>query len=231
MPPDATVSRVRRSPPRPPVLIAGAAAVCAIVAVLAFAVLGLGDSGTSSAKTSTSSAAAPAPAPASTARMRPRRTAPAQAPAVSPAETQVAVINGTGTAGLAHRLAASLQQSGYSQATPLDGVPPGTRQTTVVQYTSGHHAEASGVARALGVSQVQPIEASVSPLVGASTVVVVAGLNSATPAGSAEADARLRKQRRLRIRRRRGRRHTRIRGGGRSALFVLQRSGSLTAER
>ena len=51
---------------------------------------------------------------------------------------------------------------------------------------SGHSAEASGVAHALGVSQVQPIESSVSALVGGSTVVVVAGLNSATSAGSAE---------------------------------------------
>jgi len=102
-------------------------------------------------------------------------------PAVGPAETQVAVLNGTSTNGLAHRLSATLQQSGYSQATPLDGVPPGTRQTTVVQYVSGHHAEAAQVARALGVSeaQVQPMEGSVSPLVGGSTVVVIAGLDKA----------------------------------------------------
>jgi len=187
MPSDATVSRVRRSPQRPAVLIAGAAAACAIVAVLAFAVLGLGDSGTSSAKTSSVSGttgAAGKHGSQAAARHHAVRTA-----TVGPAETQVAVINGTGTAGLAHRLAASLQQSGYSQATPLDGVPPGTRQTTVVQYTSGHRAEASGVARSLGVSQVQPIEPSVSSLVGSSTVVVVAGLNSATTAGTAEGSA------------------------------------------
>ena len=158
--------------------------MCAIVAGLAFAVLGLGDSGTSSANTSTSGASRAGAGKHSSRAATPRRSA--QTATVSPAETQVAVINGTGTAGLAHRLAASLQQGGYSQATPLNGVPPGTRQTTVVQYTSGHRAEASSVARALGVSQVQPIEASVSPLVGSSTVVVVAGLNSATPAGSGE---------------------------------------------
>lgn len=166
-------------------MIGGAAAACAIVAVLALAVLGLGDSGTSSAKTSsvsTSTSGARKPGSHASARHDGARAA-----TVGPAETQVAVINGTGTAGLAHRLAASLQQSGYSQATPLDGVPPGTRQTTVVQYAAGHHAEASGVARSLGVSQVQPIEASVSALVGGSTVVVVAGLNSATAAGSTEA--------------------------------------------
>ena len=81
------------------------------------------------------------------------------APAVSPAETQVAVLNGTSTPKLAHRLSASLQQSGYSQATPLNGTPPGSHQTTVVEYSSGHHAEAAQVAQALGVTQVQPMEA------------------------------------------------------------------------
>ncbi len=99
------------------------------------------------------------------------------------------MLNGTATAGLAHRISASLQQSGYSQATPLDGVPPGTRQTTVVEYSSGHRSEASGVAHALGVSQVEPMEASVSALVNGSTVVVVAGLDKATPAGAAEASS------------------------------------------
>jgi hypothetical protein len=106
-------------------------------------------------------------------------------PAVSPAETQVAVLNGTNTTGLAHRLSASLQQSGYSQATPLDGTPPGTHQTTVVQYSSGHRAEAELVAQALGVSEVQPVEASVSPLVGSSTVVVIAGMDKAGATGEA----------------------------------------------
>jgi hypothetical protein len=93
------------------------------------------------------------------------------------------VLNGTTAEGLAHRLAASLQQSGYSQATPLDGTPPGSHQTTVVEYTSGHHAEAEQVAQALSVSTVQPMESSVSPLVGNSTVVVIAGLDKAGSTG------------------------------------------------
>ncbi len=89
------------------------------------------------------------------------------------------MLNGTSTPNLAHRLSASLQQSGYSQATPLSGTPPGSHQTTVVEYTSGHRAEAAKVAQALGVTQVQPIEAAVSPLAGSSTVVVIAGLDKA----------------------------------------------------
>ena len=103
------------------------------------------------------------------------------------AELQVAVLNATGTAGLAHRLAESLQQSGYSQAAALDGVPPGTRRVTVVQYSSGHRGEAESVAHSLSVTQVEPMEASVSPLAGGSPVVVVAGLDKATPADAAEA--------------------------------------------
>jgi len=95
------------------------------------------------------------------------------------------VLNGTSAEGLAHRLAASLQQSGYSQASALNGTPPGSHQTSVVEYTSGHHAEATQVAKALSVSQVQPMEASVSPLAGGSTVVVIAGLDKAGPSGEA----------------------------------------------
>ena len=113
----------------------------------------------------------------------------ASAPVVSPAEAQVAVLNGTNTPNLAHRLAASLQQGGYSQATPLNGTPPGSHQTTVVEYASGHRAEATQVAQALSVSQVQPMEATVSPLVGSSTVVVIAGLDKAGAGGEASSSS------------------------------------------
>jgi hypothetical protein len=91
----------------------------------------------------------------------------------------VAVLNGTGTAGLAHRVAGELQQSGYSQATPLGGSPPGANQVTVVEYASGHQRDAEGVARSLGVGQAQPMEASVASLSGSATVVVIVGLDKA----------------------------------------------------
>ena len=164
-------------------LIVGAVLVGVVVVVLVVSSLG-GGSSKGAASTSASSAAATHahhshPASSTTGSHQ----SESSTPAVSPAETQVAVLNGTSTVGLAHRLAASLQQSGYSQATPLDGTPPGTRQTTVVQYASGHHAEAAQVAQALGVSQVQTMEGSVSPLVGSSTVVVIAGLDKAGSTG------------------------------------------------
>jgi len=101
---------------------------------------------------------------------------------VSPAGAatmNVAVLNGTGTAGLAHRVAGELQQSGYSQATPLGGSPPGANQVTVVEYSSGHQGDAEGVARSLGVGRAQPMEASVASLSGSATVVVIVGLDKA----------------------------------------------------
>lgn len=107
------------------------------------------------------------------------------APAVSPAETHVVVLNGTNTTGLAHKLSANLQQSGYAQSQALNGAPPGSHPTTVVEYATGHHVDAAHVAQALEVTRVVPMEAAVSSLVGSATVVVIAGLDKAT-AGSGE---------------------------------------------
>jgi len=76
-------------------------------------------------------------------------------------------------------VAGELQQSGYSQATPLGGSPPGANQVTVVEYSSGHQGDAEGVARSLGVGRAQPMEASVASLSGSATVVVIVGLDKA----------------------------------------------------
>jgi hypothetical protein len=90
------------------------------------------------------------------------------------------VLNGTETTGLAHRVSSELQQGGYSQATALNGRPPGTNQHSVVQYTSGHRGEAEAVAHSLGVSQVQPIESAVTALAGSANVVVIVGADKAS---------------------------------------------------
>jgi hypothetical protein len=105
-----------------------------------------------------------------------RRTAAAPAGAGA---TNVVVLNGTSTAGLAHRVAGELRQSGYSQATPMGGSPPGANQVTVVEYATGHQGDAEGIARSLGVGQAQPMEASVASLSGSATVVVIVGLDKA----------------------------------------------------
>jgi len=173
----------RRSPARVTALIVGGVIVAVVAIVLVVSSLGSSSGkGTPSTSASTSQAGS----------HRTHASAPpgeSSTPSVSPAETQVTVLNGTTAEGLAHRLAASLQQSGYSQATALDGTPPGSHPTSVVEYTAGHHAEATQVAKALDISQVQPIEGSVSPLAGGSTVVVIAGLDKAGSAGESESSA------------------------------------------
>jgi len=171
----------RRSPARMTALIVGGVIVLVVAIVLVVSSLG-----SSSGKGTPGTSASTKQAGHRHAGASPSESS---APAVSPAETQVAVLNGTTAEGLAHRLAASLQQSGYAQATALDGTPPGSHPTSVVEYTSGHHAEAAQVAKALSISQVQPIEGSVSPLVGGSTVVVIAGLDKAGSTGESSSSS------------------------------------------
>jgi hypothetical protein len=101
-------------------------------------------------------------------------------------QTSVVVLNGTGVTGLAHQVSAKLHQSGYSQATALAGRPAGANRVTVVEYASGHRADAQGVARSLGVTQVQPTETSVASLSGSAPVVVVVGADRASSAGGGE---------------------------------------------
>jgi hypothetical protein len=73
----------------------------------------------------------------------------------------------------------ALQQIGYSQAAALAGRPPGSGQTTVVQYTAGHQSDAESVARVLSVSKAKPIEPGVSSLAGTAGVVVIVGADKA----------------------------------------------------
>jgi hypothetical protein len=104
------------------------------------------------------------------------------APASNPAAVNVVVLNGTGATGLAHRISGELHQSGYARAVALNGRPPGANQVTVVEYASGHRGEAEGVARAIGVSQAQPMESTVASLSGSATIVVIVGLDKAAAA-------------------------------------------------
>jgi hypothetical protein len=157
-------------------LIAGAAIVLAVVLVVVLTSLG----GSSPKSATTAAARRVSGAGKHHASAHPRTPKPAvKAPTASPAETSVAVLNATETTGLAHHISEDLQQSGYSQATPLDGRPPGSGQVTVVQYASGHQAEAEGVAHSLEVTQVQPLEGAVASLAGSASVVVIVGADKA----------------------------------------------------
>jgi LytR cell envelope-related transcriptional attenuator len=168
-----SIYAAKRSRRRTIALAAAAVLVAAAAVVVALTSLG----GSSSPKRAASTVTTTAQRTAAHAK-RPTHKAAAAAPktpAVSPAETNVAVLNATEAEGLAHRTASSLQQNGYSQATALSGKPPGSGQVSVVEYASGHKAEAEGVARSLSVSHVLPIEAAVTALAGSASVVVIVG--------------------------------------------------------
>jgi LytR cell envelope-related transcriptional attenuator len=170
-----SVYSAKRSRGRTAALVAGGLVVIAAVAALAVTPLGGSSSG---GKATTTSATTASQRAASHSSHRAHKAARVT-PAVNPAETNVAVLNATESEGLAHRTAAQLQQGGYSQATALNGKPPGSGQVSVVEYTSGHRAEAEAVARSVSVTHVLPIEAAVTALAGSANVVVIVGADKA----------------------------------------------------
>jgi hypothetical protein len=155
-------------------------AVAAVVIVAVAVVLATkGGSSPSHAKTSSSGATGSTQTQTTASQHKHPATQTKQAKATPPAETSVVILNGTLTTGLAHRISAELQQTGYSQASALSGRPPGANEVTVVQYAPGHQADANGVAKSLSVSHVQPIEQAVATLAGPAKVVVVVGADRA----------------------------------------------------
>jgi hypothetical protein len=164
-------------------LIAGGAIVAAAALVVALTTLG----GSSSGNAATGSTKSTGPGAGTRSKKGSHKAsskAPRKAPVLSPAETSVVVLNATEAEGLAHRTASELQQNGYSQATAMNGKPPGQSQVSVVEYASGHRAEAAGVARSAGVTQVQPVEAAVTALAGSADVVVIVGADKDREASS-----------------------------------------------
>jgi len=167
-----------RSPRRAIALIVAGVVVGVLVLVLAISALKGGGSTPTAAHSPSSSSEAPVTSSHKA----------SSGVASSPAETAVVVLNGTSTPDLAHHLAADLQQDGYTLASASTGVPPGTHATTVVQYAHGHRAEARAVAKALNVTQVQPIEPTIAQLAGPATVVVLAGADQASQLGGAQSN-------------------------------------------
>ncbi len=175
--------RGQRSPARTTLLVVGGGVALVLLLVLAVSVLkGGGGQATSGVRTSTGAASTTNP------RTVAHRSSH-QPVAAKPSEIAVAVLNGTSTVGLAHHLAADLQQSGYTQALASAAVPPGTHQTTVVQYAGGHRADAQAVAKALDVTQVQPLEAGIAAQAGSAAVVVLAGADQAALLGGGGAQS------------------------------------------
>lgn len=159
-------------------IVVGLLAVVAVVLVVVFSGGG-GSKGAGAAPSGAASAVAKAPEGSSGEQAKPSSTSSSGSAAVNPAETNVVVLNGTTTTGLAHRVSEELSGHGFSRAKALDGRPPGANQVTVVEYANGHKADAQSVARSLGVSQAQPIEGTVASLAGSASVVVIVGLDKA----------------------------------------------------
>jgi hypothetical protein len=156
-----------------------------IVAVIVIVALVLSLGGGSKGGSSSSSSSAKAPTTSTSAGTKTtthggKSTGGSQTAAVSPSQTEVVVLNGTSTTGLAHRVSGELQQHGYSKATALDGQPPGTNQVTVVEYSSGHRAEAQSVASAIGAATPQAMEGTVASMADSAPVVVIVGLDKAS---------------------------------------------------
>ena len=157
-PPPRAGSRGRLVPPAPPpkrpsatarrvgVLVAALLVVGAVAGLLIATSSG-GSSQPSAGRAPASNAPSPAPKPAP--------------PAFNPGSVTVAVLNGTSTNNLAHKVGSRLVSGGYKQgmvATASDQ----TRTKTVVAYLPGHRDDALHVATALklGPSAVAPVDSS-----------------------------------------------------------------------
>jgi hypothetical protein len=168
--------------------VLGVGVLIVVVLVLIFALSALKGGG-SSTPTAAQETNVSQTAGSTTAHSTTRHKTSRSAIAANPAETSVVVLNGTATTGLAHHLASDLQQSGYTRALASAAVPPGTHQSTVIEYSSGHRADAQGVARTLNVTQVQAMDPTISGLAGSATVVVLAGADQAAQLGGGGAQS------------------------------------------
>ena len=114
------------------------------------------------------------------------------APARSPADVKVLVTNGTGTSGVAAKVAGRLQPIGYQLLKPNNTVNKET--VSLVQFVTGYEAEAQAVATSLGIASTSvvplPTPSPVTDLQGANVLVIVgdelaASAQGTTPTGVA----------------------------------------------
>jgi LytR cell envelope-related transcriptional attenuator len=162
-------SRARR-------VLAGLLAALLVAGVVVVLLLVTGSNSSKNAATS-SGQASNAPTPH-------RHSKPA---AFNSASVTAAVLNGTATAGLAHRVAVKLSGAGYKQGTVATATDQ-TRTATVVAYMPGHRRDALAVASTLklGSASVQPVDQNTQavacppPSACTATVVVTVGSDLAS---------------------------------------------------
>jgi hypothetical protein len=100
---------------------------------------------------------------------------------VQPSEIDVAVLNGTATAGLAATYGDKVSRKGFKL-----GAVSNTNQSfesSVVMFERGHAPEARKVAKPLGISKLEPMSSEVKSASAGANVAVVVGEDNATAAG------------------------------------------------
>ena len=101
-------------------------------------------------------------------------------PATTPAETNVAVLNGTTFTGLAGQLADRVaQEGGYERGATETNTRDQTIQTSTVYYADGFRSQARKVAELLSISAVEPLDEDTQALAPDADVVVLAGADQA----------------------------------------------------
>jgi hypothetical protein len=102
------------------------------------------------------------------------------APPIDPATITVAVLNGTQVTGLAGTTGQKVSEAGFRLGNVATASQSAPRAESVVLYRPGASREARTVARKLGISQIEPVDAASEVLAGTATVVVVVGADRAT---------------------------------------------------
>ena len=101
-------------------------------------------------------------------------------PARTPAETNVAVLNGTTFTGLAGQLADRVAaEGGYVRGATETNTRDQTIQTSTVYYGDGYRSQARKVAELLSISAVEPLDEDTQALAPDADVVVLAGADQA----------------------------------------------------
>jgi hypothetical protein len=98
--------------------------------------------------------------------------------AIKPGNVTVAVLNSTTVPGLAATLRDQIAAAGFKKGT-INVFSDQQLAESVVQYASGHQAEAKAVSRTVGISQREPVTANSRALAGDATVIVIAGADKA----------------------------------------------------
>ncbi len=101
------------------------------------------------------------------------------AAAKPPAETNVAVLNGTTFTGLAGQLADEVAAKGYQRGVTETNIRDQTIQESVIYYADGDRGSARAVGKVLSIERFEPLDSETASLAPDADVVVLAGSDQA----------------------------------------------------